>query len=113
MAKRGPKPKEVDIDKVEELSEEGLTKEQIATCLGMSLSTFMERQAENVEISEAYKRGEIARSRFVVSALKNKIKDGDTTAIIFGCKAWAGMKDRIDHTSNGETMGTVLAFGER
>ena len=58
MAKRKTKPKiEIDLAKVEVMAANGLTQQQIADSLGISVSTLYGRKRENEEFEEAIKRG--------------------------------------------------------
>jgi hypothetical protein len=59
--KTGPKVKTIgprELGQIARWAGAGATKAQIAGALGMSVSTYMERQATNPEISEAYERGQ-------------------------------------------------------
>ena len=80
---------------VENLMTKGLTKEQAAGMLGVSVSTFMLHQSENSEFSEAIKRGQARGIDAVTNALfENATIDRDNTAMIFFLKNRAGWVDK-------------------
>ena len=79
---------------VENLMTKGLTKEQAAGMLGVSVSTFMLHQSENSEFSDAIKRGQARGIDAVTNALFEKATiDRDNTAMIFFLKNRAGWVD--------------------
>ena len=65
MAKRGPKPKQVDPAEVERLARKGHLQQEIAKQLSVSHETYHQRINENPEIAEAYKKGREAFLEFV------------------------------------------------
>ena len=74
---------------------QGLTKEQCAASLGISVSTFQLYQAEYSEFSEAIKSGEAEGIQQVTNALYEKATiDRDNTAMIFFLKNRAGWVDK-------------------
>jgi len=80
---------------VENLMTKGLTKEQAAGMLGVSVSTFMLHQTENSEFSDAIKRGQARGIDAVTNALFEKATiDRDNTAMIFFLKNRAGWVDK-------------------
>ena len=80
---------------VENLMTKGLTKEQAAGMLGVSVSTFMLHQSENSEFSDAIKRGQARGIDAVTNALFEKATiDKDNTAMIFFLKNRAGWVDK-------------------
>ncbi len=80
---------------VENLMTKGLTKEQAAGMLGVSVSTFMLHQSENSEFSDAIKRGQARGIDAVTNALFEKATiDRDNTAMIFFLKNRAGWVDK-------------------
>ena len=75
----------------ETLMAKGLTKEQCAGMLGISVSTFMLHQAENSEFSEAIKKGQASGIDQVTNALfENATVGKDNVAIIFWLKNRGG-----------------------
>ena len=92
------------LNKTESLMAKGLTKEQCAGMLGVSVSTFMLYQAENSEFSEAIKRGQALGIDAVTNALfENATVERDNTAIIFYLKNRAGWVDKQEVTATVET----------
>ena len=80
---------------VENLMTKGLTKEQAAGMLGVSVSTFMLHQSENSEFSDAIKRGQARGIDAVTNALfENATVDRNVPSIIFYLKNRAGWVDK-------------------
>ncbi|WP_281773681.1 phBC6A51 family helix-turn-helix protein [Haemophilus parahaemolyticus] len=95
MAKRKTKPKiEIDLAKVEVMAANGLTQQQIADSLGISVSTLYGRKRENEEFEEAIKRGKAKGIAVVTNELMKQVKSGNVTAMIFFLKARAGWKEK-------------------
>ena len=96
--------KEVDPNKVETFAAQGLTMDQIASCIGVSTSTLYNRMGSEVEVLEAIKRGRAKGIATVTNALFQSAKGGNVTAQIFYLKnrqpeEW---RDRRDHEISGE-----------
>src|SRR3990167_10617526 len=66
---------------VENLAGRGLTKEQIASYLGISYDTLNQRSKEYPDFSAAIKRGKAKAIRFVTGKLFELIECGNVTAI--------------------------------
>lgn len=99
--KKRTKPKiEIDLKQVEALAANGLTQQQIADSLGISVDTLYSRKRENKDFQEAIKRGKAKGIAIVTNKLMGKIKNGNTTAIIFFLKSQAGWKESqiTEHT---------------
>jgi len=91
------------LSKTENLRAKGLTKEQCAGMLGVSVSTFMLHQAENSEFSEAIKKGQASGIDQVTNALfENATVGKDNVAIIFYLKNRAGWVDKQEIQSTVE-----------
>ena len=85
------------LARTERAMAQGLTKEQCAGALGISVSTFQLYQAENSEFSEAIKKGEASGIEQVTNALfENATVERDNTAIIFYLKNRAGWVDKTE-----------------
>ncbi len=96
------------LQRAERLMAQGLTKEQCARALGVSVSTFQLDQAENSEFSEAIKRGEALGIEEVTNALfENATLERDNTAIIFYLKNRAGWVDKQEHKVETENKVTL------
>ena len=93
--KRTTKPRiPIDLVEVERLAGMGLTREQIALCLGISETTLYDRQRESEEFAQAIKKGEAVGIQQVANKLFSKATvDGDTTSLIFYLKTRAGWKE--------------------
>ena len=85
------------LARTERAMAQGLTKEQCAGVLGISVSTFQLYQAENSEFSETIKRGQASGIDQVTNALFEKATvDRDNIAIIFYLKNRAGWVDKTE-----------------
>ena len=114
MAKRGPKPKEVDVSEVERLARKGHQQHDIAAQLGVSHDTYWKRMGENPDIAEAYKKGREAfleyirktRAERVLEALDELIMQRHPAAVIFASKTILGLQETVqhNHTANGQPM---------
>ncbi len=100
------------IKKAEDYAAKGLTAEQIAMVLGISETTFYERQAENAEFAEALKRGRGTGIANVTNALYEKATvDKDNTAMIFYLKNRAGWVDKQETTTTVENRHVIDLTG--
>ena len=103
MVKKRTKPKiEIDLAKVEVMAANGLTQQQIADSLGISVSTLYGRKRESEEFEEAIKRGKAKGVAVVTNELMKQVKRGNVTAMIFFLKARAGGKEKkeVDLTNS-------------
>jgi len=90
-------------EKVENLSAQGLTVEQISLVLGINKSTMFDKQNEYSDFSDALKRGRGKGIANVTNALYEKATvDRDNTAIIFYLKNRAGWVDKQEIQSTVE-----------
>ena len=90
-------------EKVENLSAQGLTVEQISLVLGINKSTMFDKQNEYSDFSDALKRGRGKGIANVTNALYQKATvDKDNTAIIFYLKNRAGWVDKQEIQSTVE-----------
>ena len=103
---------EAIIKKAEDYAAKGLTAEQIAMVLGISETTFYERQAENAEFAEALKRGRGTGIANVTNALYEiATVDKDNTAMIFYLKNRAGWVDKQETTTTVENRHVIDLTG--
>lgn len=82
---RPSKLEKINMAEVERLAGLGLTDEEMATMLGIAVST-LNNYKKNREFMEALKRGKTKVDAVVVNRLLQKALDGDTTAMIFWLK---------------------------
>jgi len=96
------------LARTERAMAQGLTKEQCAGVLGISVSTFMLHQAENSEFSDAIKRGEASGIEQVTNALfENATVDRNVPSIIFFLKNRAGWVDKTETKIHEERTVTL------
>lgn len=86
-------PNEETLKTVESLAAQGLTKEQIANCLGISYQTLNEKSKEYSDFSDAIKRGSAKGIATISNALFSSAKTGNTTAQLFYLKCRGGWKE--------------------
>jgi|SRR6478736_5967279 len=82
------------LEKVEGYAALGLTKEQIASCLGISYQTFNEKTKEYSEFSDAVKRGLDKGIARMANLLIKHAEGGNVPSVIFFLKARAKWSDQ-------------------
>ena len=87
------KIKEIDLLRVAELSSLGLTEQQIAECLGISLSTLNRRKVTDETFDTALRKGKAKAIVTVSNALMRECEKGSLRAIIFYLKCRAGWRE--------------------
>ena len=94
--------KEIDYEKLYDLAKIGLSEEQIAVSLGISVSTIGRRKREDERFSSTLKAGKQAG----VSAVTNALFEGatgdkpNTSAQIFFLKNRGGWRDKTEVDAN-------------
>ena len=78
--------KDIDPAKVEALAAQGLTVDQIASCLGISRSTLYSRMGSEKTVLDAIKDGRAKGIATITNALFQSGKGGNITAQIFYLK---------------------------
>jgi len=92
------------LKEVEEMAGQGLTVKQIASCLGISPSTFYLHQTENSEFSDTIKKGQAVGIQKVTNALfQNATVEKDNVAIIY----YLNNRDRENWSNKHEVTATV------
>jgi hypothetical protein len=97
-AKRGRKRKELSeeqIKRIEALAAIGMTKQQVAQSLGLAERTYFQRQSENLQIAQAYARGQIRAVEGVAGVLLQRALAGDGWAVSLYLKNVAGFGERV------------------
>ena len=74
------------ISQVESLAAQGLNREQIAWSIGIAPGTLYKKKKQNIELSEAIKRGEAKGLATITNRLFANAKNGNVTAQIFYVK---------------------------
>lgn len=100
---RGRPPFEITdevIEKAEWYASRGLTKEQIAGCLGISYETLNEKCKAFPDFSDAIRTGIDKGIAHMANLLIKNAENGNATAQIFYLKAKGGWKENqgIEHT---------------
>ena len=92
------------LQEVEELAGQGLTVNQIATCLGVSPATIYNKQAQYLEFLETIKKGKAVGLSKVTNALfENATVNKDNVAIIY----YLNNRDRENWSNKHEISATV------
>jgi len=92
------------LQEVEELAGQGLTVNQIATCLGVSPATIYNKQAQYLEFLETIKKGKAVGLAKVTNALfENATVNKDNVAIIY----YLNNRDRENWSNKHEISATV------
>lgn len=95
---------EIDISKVEEYAAQGLTREEIALCLGISETTLYNRRRESEVFDAAIKSGKAKAASEISNKLYQMAKKGDLGAIIWYEKTRRGLSDRQTIEHGGEII---------
>lgn len=82
------------MEQVESYASRGLTKEQVADCLGISYQTLNEKTKEYSEFAEALKKGRSKGIAHVANMLIKNAELGNASAQIFFLKAVAKWSDQ-------------------
>lgn len=90
------------IDDAETYASRGLTKEQIADCLGICYDTLNEKTKINAEFSEAIKRGKAKGIAFVTDCLLKNVSAGNPASQMFYLKCQAGWKETTVNEHTGK-----------
>ena len=103
--KRGRKPFNIDVERVEHLASQGLGVMDICRSLGVGWDTFNKyREKKNSGISEALDKGKSKGLAFVTSKLMETIEDKNFNAISFYLRNRApddwNDKQVVDHQLN-------------
>lgn len=94
--------KEIDLDEMYHYAQIGLSEQQIADSLGVSLATLGRRKKDDEEFAKVLKAGKAAGVRAVTNALWSGAVEGDKTAAqIFFLKNRGGWSDRQEVDVSG------------
>lgn len=103
---------EEEVARIEELAGQGLTAEQIAECLGVKRITLW-RWSKRSDVGAALERGRVKMYSVATGKLKEKIMEGNTSAIIFYLKTRWGWKEQssVDVTSSDGSLSPADTSG--
>jgi hypothetical protein len=86
--------KEIDWDEVRRLAEIQCTQEEVASVLGVALSTLKQYP----QFSAIHKEGSEAGRKSLRRLQWDKANSGNTAMLIWLGKQYLGQRDRVDHT---------------
>ena len=100
---------EIDYEQAETLAGQGLSKREIAYCMGMGETTLYAKQKKDPKFLQALKRGRAKGLETITNALYETGKGGNVTAQIFYLKNRAPDKwsDRKETQITGKDGGPV------
>ena len=78
---------------IQKLAGYGLTLDEIADTIGVSLRTLNNKLKNFKDINALYKKGRTEAKVLVTKSLFSKIKNGDTACILFYLKCQCGWKE--------------------
>lgn len=106
---------EIDLDEVETLASRGLTQQQIADALGISVDTLYSRKRENQDFQEAIKRGQAKGVASVSNKLYESAMRGEAWAVCFFLKTKGGYKEtqKVEMTADVNTTNVELTAKQK
>lgn len=103
MTRRRKKPHvpfdAIDIQEIEKHAAIGLTMQEIADCLGISVENLYRKKRERAEIADAIRRGRSQGTKVLLNTVFQKASKGDVIA----AKFWLGV-----HANRSEKTVTEL-----
>jgi hypothetical protein len=96
------------LEKAENLAAIGLTKEQIASCLGIGETTFYDKSIEYPEFAKAIKVGADKGIARVASLLIKQAEGGSVPSTIFYLKARAKWSDNNELDKKTDEMSNQI-----
>ena len=106
---------EIDLEEAETLAGQGLSKKQIAYCLGIGESTLYDKQKKDPEFLEALKRGRAKGLSKVTNSLFENANSGNVVAQIFYLKnrspeEWRDRREISGPDGKGIPIETVVTY---
>jgi len=97
------------LAKVETLSAQGLTHDQIATVIGCSLTTLQLKKRQYAQFSDALSRGKDKGIAVITNAMFSKAKSGDNQCMMFYLKNRdsENWKEKTSNEHTGEGGGPI------
>ena len=102
-----PQSIKIDYAKVRELAGRGLTREQVASCLGIGRTTFYTRLNSDEQFAQAWQEGRDAGISAVAAALLKNVSLGSVEAQKFYLKTQANWKETERHELTGKDGGAI------
>lgn len=102
---------EIDLKQVEKLAGKGLTLDEIALAIGISIRTLHRRKSQMAEVALAIKKGRVKSREDVANALYEECMKGNLGAIIWFEKTRFGISDKVN--SDSELTITIKREGEK
>lgn len=102
--KPGPKPIQLDLDKIESLAAQQLSQQQICDCLGISMATLQRRKSQTEQLEQAIARGKAKGLAIITNKHFEAAKAGNVDAQkhILRCKAGWTEVQKIQHQGDPE-----------
>lgn len=97
------------ITELETLAKD-MTIEQIAEYFGISEKTFREIRDRDITVFTAYKKGKATGIKEAAGLLWSKMREGDTTSIIFYLKTQAGWSEKQQHEITTKATPPILTY---
>lgn len=97
----------MDVARIEELAGRGLSKNDIAICLGISRSSYMTYQRENPEFHDAFDRGKAKAIAAVAGKLMSIASTGSLGAVCFYLKCQAGWDENNSINLSDKTINSL------
>ena len=97
------------ITELETLAKD-MTIEQIADYFGISVATFHRIKQKDLRVLIAYKKGKATGIKEAAGLLWSKMREGDTSSIIFYLKTQAGWSEKQQHEITTKTTPPILTY---
>jgi hypothetical protein len=97
------------ITELETLAKD-MTIEQIADHFGISERVFHEIKNRDSAVSAVYKKGKAAGIKEAAGLLWSRMRDGDTSSIIFYLKTQAGWSEKQQHEITTKATPPILTY---
>jgi hypothetical protein len=107
----GRKKIDIDIKEIERLAGLGLTEEEIALNLGVSVDTLGRRKKDTADFAESIARGKARTKRNIGNKVYEKAMNGDSSMLKWFEQSRFGYTEKSEQATSGEL--TVRIIRER